>query len=244
AARRRLGEGVRRGHHAGGGPAGDARRGAGMTVRFRYRAATPDGNVVEGLVQAPSRQSVLDELRRQHLYPVAVDEAATADAARAGRRLGRRAAVALWTRNAVTLLGAGSERRSEHPEEGAELRSQVRSALLYPALMAVVASVGVVVLLGFVIPRFASILADVGSTLPFSTRLLLGASHLLTRGWWAWLLLAAAAAYLVPAALTRPETRRRWHAARLTWPWIGDIELKYSTARFARTFGLLLKSGV
>src|SRR5437899_1146717 len=45
-------------------------------------------------------------------------------------------------------------------------------------------------------------------------------------------------------ALTRPETRRRWHAARLTWPWIGDIELKYSTARFARTFGLLLKSGV
>src|SRR5256884_184192 len=136
------------------------------------------------------------------------------------------------------------ERLSEHLEEGAELRSQVRSALLYPALMAVVASVGVVVLLGFVIPRFASILADVGSTLPFSTRLLLGASHLLTRGWWSWLLLAAAAAYLVPTALTRPETRRRWHAARLTWPWIGDIELKYSTARFARTFGLLLKSGM
>ena len=78
-----------------------------MTVRFRYRAATADGNVVEGLVQAPSRQSVLDELRRQHLYPVAVDEAAPADAARAGRRLGRRAAVALWTRNAGTLLGAG-----------------------------------------------------------------------------------------------------------------------------------------
>src|SRR2546425_9513736 len=106
------------------------------------------------------------------------------------------------------------ERLSEHLEEGAELRSQVRSALLYPALMAVVASVGVVVLLGFVIPRFASILADVGSTLPFSTRLLLGASHLLTRGWWAWLLLAAAAAYLVPTALTRPE-RSEEHTSEL-----------------------------
>src|SRR5207245_1704940 len=253
AARRGLGEGVRRRHHARGSPARDTRRGTGMTVRFRYRAATPEGNVVEGLVQAPSRQSVLEELRRQHLYPVAVDEAAAADAARAGRRLGRRAAVALWTRNAGTLLGAGVpldralaftaqhaghdglaeavrqvrravqagtsladalaqhpryfdplfvamvaageasgaleivfERLSEHLEEGAELRSQVRSALLYPALMAVVASVGVVVLLGFVIPRFASILADVGSTRPFSTRLLLGASHLLTwcrRAW-------------------------------------------------------------
>ncbi len=282
-----------------------------MTVRFRYRAATPDGQVVDGVVQAPSRQSVLEELRRQHLYPVTVDESPALGAARAGRRLGRRTAVALWTRNAATLLGAGVpldralaftaqhaghdglaeavrqvrravqggasladalgqhpryfdplfvamvaagesggvlevvfERLSEHLEEGTELRSQLRSALLYPALMAVVACIGVIVLLGFVIPRFAAILADVGGTLPLSTRLLLGASTVLVKGWWAWLLLAGAAAYVVPNALARPQTRRRWHGARLSWPWIGDIELKYSTARFARTFGLLLKSGV
>ncbi len=282
-----------------------------MSVRFRYRAATPDGHVVEGVVQAPSRQTVLAELRRQHLYPVTVDEAASRSVARAGRRLGRRAAVALWTRNAATLLGAGVpldralaftlqhathdglaeavrqvrravqggatladalalepryfdplfvamvaagesggalevvfERLSEQLEEGAELRSQVRSALLYPALMAVVACVGVGVLLGFVIPRFAGILADVGGTLPLSTRLLVGASALLTKGWWVWLLLGMAAAYAVPAALARPETRRRWHAARLAWPWVGDTELKYATARLMRTLGLLLKSGV
>jgi len=282
-----------------------------MTLRFRYRAATPDGHVVEGVVQAPSRQSVLEELRRQHLYAVMVDETEGGGAARAGRRLGRRAAVALWTRNAATLLGAGVpldralaftaqhashdglaeavrqarravqggasladalaqqpryfdplfvamvsagessgaleivfERLSEHLEEGAELRSQVRSALLYPALMAVVASIGVVVLLGFVIPRFAAILADVGGTLPLSTRLLLGASGVLTKGWWAWLLVAAVLAFAIPNALARPETRRRWHQVRLGWPWVGDIELKYATARFARTLGLLLKSGV
>src|SRR2546427_534697 len=78
-----------------------------MSVRFRYGAATPDGQVVEGVVQAPSRQSVLEALRRQRLYPVAVDEATTAAGAPLGRRLGRRAAVTLWTRNAATLLGAG-----------------------------------------------------------------------------------------------------------------------------------------
>ena len=282
-----------------------------MSVRFRYRAATPDGQVVEGVVQAPSRQSVLEDLRRQRLYPVTVDEATSAAGARLGRRLGRRAAVTLWTRNAATLLGAGVAldrtlaftaqhaghdgladtvrqvrravqggasladalaqhpryfdplfiamvsagelsgaldvvfaRLSEHVEESAELRSQVRSALLYPALMSVVATIGVIVLLGFVIPRFASVLADVGGTLPLSTRLLLGASALLTKAWWLWLLLGVAAAYAIPSALARPATRRRWHAARLTWPWIGDIELKYSTARLARTLGLLLKSGV
>jgi len=136
------------------------------------------------------------------------------------------------------------DRLSEHLEEGAELRSQVRTALLYPALMAVVGCIGLGVLLGFVIPRFAGILADVGGTLPVSTQLLLAASTVLTKGWWAWLLLAVAAAYALPQVLARPKTRRRWHAARLAWPWLGDLELKYATAQFARTLGLLLKSGV
>ena len=280
-------------------------------MRFRYQAATLDGHTVEGVVQAASRQSVLEELRRRQLYAVTVDEAAPDGVARAGRRLGRRAAVALWTRNVATLLGAGVpldralaftaqhashdglaeavrqvrravqegasladalarhpryfdplfvamvsagessgaleivfDRLSEHLEEGAELRSQVRTALLYPALMAIVGCIGLGVLLGFVIPRFAGILADVGGTLPVSTRLLLAASTVLTKGWWAWLLLAVTAGYAVPHALARPETRRRWHAARLGWPWLGDLELKYATAQFARTLGLLLKSGV
>ena len=282
-----------------------------MTVRFRYQAATLDGHTVEGVVQAASRQSVLEELRRRQLYAVTVDEATPDRVARAGRRLGRRAAAALWTRNVATLLSAGVpldralaftaqhashdglaeavrqarravqegasladalarhpryfdplfvamvsagessgaleivfDRLSEHLEEGAELRSQVRTALLYPALMAVVGCIGLGVLLGFVIPRFAGILADVGGTLPLSTRLLLAASTVLTKGWWAWLLLAVAAAYALPQVLARPETRRRWHGARLAWPWLGDLELKYATAQFARTLGLLLKSGV
>lgn len=282
-----------------------------MSIRFRYRAATPTGQVVEGVVHAASRQGVLAELRRQRLYPVAVDEVASPAAERGTRRLGRRAAVALWTRSTATLLRAGVpldrtlafgaahvghagmaeavrdvrrsvrsgtgladalarhpryfdslfvasvaagessgaldtvlERLSEHLEERAELRSQVQSALLYPALMTVVATIGVAVLLGFVIPRFAAILSDVGGKLPATTRLLMAASLALTKGWWAWLLIAVATAYAVPAALARPDVRRRWHMARLGLPWLGDFERKYITARFARTFGLLLRSGI
>jgi type II secretory pathway component PulF len=279
--------------------------------QFRYRAATPDGQLVEGVMQAPSRQSALDGLRRQHLYPVRVDEAPTATAVSAGRRLGRRAAVVLWARNAATLLAAGVPldrmlaftaqhaghdglaaavrdvrgavqggatladalarqpryfdslfivmvsagessgaldvvfaQLSQQLEEGAELTSQVRSTLLYPALMAVVAVVGVGVLLGFVIPRFATVLADMGGTLPLSTRFLLAVSHVLTVWWWLWLLLVIAAGVGVRQALIQPGMRRRWHTARLGWPFIGDIERKYSTARVTRTLGLLLKSGV
>jgi type II secretory pathway component PulF len=110
--------------------------------------------------------------------------------------------------------------------------------------MAVVGSIGVIVLLAFVIPRFAAVLSDVGGGLPVTTRALMVASAVLTKGWWAWLLLAALAAYGIPAALARPATRLRWHATRLELPWIGDLERKYVTARFARTLGLVLRSGI
>jgi general secretion pathway protein F len=282
-----------------------------VSAQYRYRAATVDGQVVEGVMHGASLESVIDGLRRQHLVPVVVDEAATTTVAKTGKRLGRGAAVALWARNAATLISAGVpidrvlaftaqhaahdglaeavrqvrkavqggaglaealakepryfdslfvamvgagessgaldvvfEQLSKQLEEAAELKSQVRSALLYPALMAVVACVGVAVLLGFVIPRFAAVLADLGGTLPLSARLLLGASAIVSKGWWFWLALGIAGAYAARTAWARPDIRRRLHAARLSWPYVGDLELKYSTARFTRTLGLLLRSAV
>ena len=282
-----------------------------MSVRYHYRAATAAGQLVEGVLQAASRTGAVTELRRQQLFPVAVDEAAVMSAPARAMRLARRAAVALWTRTAATLLGAGVpldrvlaftaaqaghegladalrdvrrsvqrgasfadalgrhsryfdplfiamvsageasgalevvfERLADHLDEAAELRSQVRAALLYPALMAVVACIGTIVLLGFVIPRFAVILTDIGGSLPTSTRLLLGASRLLTAGWWVWLIAAGLGAYVIRRSAADPVKRRRWHGARLGWPWVGDLERKYAVAGFAHTLGLLLKSGV
>jgi type II secretory pathway component PulF len=133
---------------------------------------------------------------------------------------------------------------ADHLEESAELRSQIQTALLYPALMAVVASLGVAVLLLFVVPRFSAMLEEVGGTLPLTTRMLVAGSGLLTGWGWLWLALLAAAVFGVRQAFMDPEVRRRWHGARLGWPWVGELERRYATARFARTLGLLLKSGV
>jgi general secretion pathway protein F len=282
-----------------------------VTASYRYRAAAASGRIVEGVLQAPSRQLVLAELQRQHLYPVAVDEVATGASERRRRRLGRRAAVSLWTRSTATLLGAGVpldralgfggshlghagledalrdvrravrnggglaealgrharyfdamyvatvsagentgaldavfERLADHLEESGELRSQVRSALIYPVLMACVTVLGTAVLLGFVVPRFADIMADVGGELPVSVRMLMAASAAVTAGWWLWLLVLVGVAFLLRQALRQPETRRRWHARRLDLPWLGEFERKYLTARFSRTLGLLLRSGL
>lgn len=282
-----------------------------MTTRYKYRAATAAGQVVEGVLYAASAQTLLADLHRQQLFPVVVEEVTPPAPQRRTRLLSRHAALAVWTRNIATLLSAGVPldralgltaehaghigladavrrarravqggaslaeslerehahfgslvvamvaageasgaldavfaRLADHLEEVNELRSQVTAALLYPALMATVASIGVVVLLVFVIPRFAAILGDVGTALPLTTRLLVGASTVVAKGWWIWLLLAAGLSYAAGTALQNAETRRRWHAARLRWPLAGDLELKYATARFTRTLGLLLHSGV
>jgi general secretion pathway protein F len=284
-----------------------------VSVSYRYRASTSAGEMVEGVLHAATRETALEELHRQRLYPVAVDIVAPPAAGRASRkrRVGRHLAVALWTRNISILLAAGVpldralgftaaqaedpalgdairrtrrlvqegsslaealssspgffpsvfvamvsageasgtldlvfERLAEHLEESADLRAQVRSALLYPALMAVVASLGVTVLLVFVVPRFAAILGDFGGRLPLSTRALMGVSGVLTQWWWLWIALLIAGVIAARAVLNQPAQRRRFHAWRLRLPWIGDLELKYATAGITRTLGLLLRSGV
>lgn len=282
-----------------------------MIGRYRYRAATAEGQVVEGILQAPSRQTVLETLHRQRLYPVAVEEVEAGRAEGRRSRLGTRAALATWSRNMATLVGTGLpldralgftaehlgndvvrdalrrvrrevqggadlahalaahpavfspvfpamvsageatgqldaafERLAEHLEERAELASQVRSALIYPALMAAVAGIGVLVLLGFVVPRFTAMLEETGGTLPASTRMLVGLSGWLTGWWWIWLPALVAGGFAVATALRRPEVRKRWHRARLGWPWVGDLEVRYATAQFARTLGLLVRSGL
>jgi len=281
-----------------------------MSDRYRYRAATTNGQILEGIIEASSRRTALDELRSRQLYPVTL-EAAPSRQRKSRSLLGRRAAVTVWARDVATLLDAGLpldralavtaehathdglreavvqvrravqggtslaealgrhpryfpplvpamveageasgaletvfEQIAEHLEETAELRSQIQSALIYPALMAVVASIGVTVLLLFVVPRFSTMLEEVGGTLPLSTRALVAVSELLTGWWWLWLIVIAALALALRHAMQDEGTRQRWHAARLEWPWVGDLEAKYTTARFARTLGILLKSGV
>ena len=77
-----------------------------MSDRYRYRAATPNGQILEGILEAPSRKSALDELRSRQLYPMTL-EAAPSHQRKSRSLLGRRAAVTVWARDVATLLDAG-----------------------------------------------------------------------------------------------------------------------------------------
>lgn len=140
-------------------------------------------------------------------------------------------------------LDAALERLADHLERGRALRAQLRDALLYPALLAIVAGMGVVVLLTFVVPRFVAMLSDVGGTLPWTTRALVLASHVVAGYWWLWLGVAIAMGAGSVTWLRDPVHRMRWHAARLSLPVVGQLEWLAWTGRFTRTLAALLHGG-
>ena len=141
-------------------------------------------------------------------------------------------------------LDQAMARLADHLDEANELRAQVRSAMIYPAIMAGASAAGITVLLAFVVPRFAAMLQETGGTLPLSTRTLVGMSRVVTNWWWLWALLGFGTVIALRAWLGDAANRRRFHASRLRWPVVGAIETSFSTARFARALGMLLGSGM
>jgi type II secretory pathway component PulF len=141
-------------------------------------------------------------------------------------------------------LGEALDTVAAHQERSAALSASIRSALLYPALMGIAAGVGVVLLLTVAIPRFIAMLGVTGGELPLTTRVLVGASSIISRGMWIWLPLAALGVLAARAWLADEAHRRRWHAARLRSPVTGPLESAVAAARFCRALGVLLRAGV
>lgn len=135
-------------------------------------------------------------------------------------------------------------RLADHLEQRDALRSRLRSALVYPTLLGVTSVIGVTVILMVVVPRFADLISDSGGKLPLSTRLLIGASAALGRGWWIALILAAITALALQRWLKDPGVRRRWDESRLRWPLIGRMERVQAAAGYTSLLAIGLRSGV
>jgi general secretion pathway protein F len=129
-------------------------------------------------------------------------------------------------------------------ETAQELLDYIRSALIYPIFLVALSGLSIIVLMTVVIPKFSVIFDDLGAALPLSTQLLLGVSGVVSR--YLWLIVAAAV-----AAAIAFDRYRRTPAGRMTLdrtilrvPLIGRLVREIETARFTRTLGTLLKSGV
>jgi type IV pilus assembly protein PilC len=125
-----------------------------------------------------------------------------------------------------------------------EARSKVKSALAYPAVIAVMAVITVAVLVMFVLPRFVTFFDELDARLPLATRMLLGVAAFF-RSFGVVVLAGLIAAGLVyAAAMKTPEGRRKRDELLLRIPLIGDIVLYAVTERFCRIVAATMRAGV
>ena len=136
------------------------------------------------------------------------------------------------------------ERLAGFLEERRELGQKVIAALIYPALLSLVAFAIVSGLLGYVVPQVVGVFEQLQQQLPWPTRVLLALSAFV-RIAGPWLLLALiGSAVAFRAALLRPEFRTRWHALLMGIPLIGALLRAQDTARFARTLSIATAASV
>jgi len=142
------------------------------------------------------------------------------------------------------VLEVSLRRLAEFLEARAAFNEAVVSALAYPMVITTVGAAAIVFLMTFVIPRFATIFDDLGQAIPLPTQILLSVSAGLQSYWWIGATLALAAVLAWRIWTGTPQGRASWDQLVLRLPLAGPLALKVETARFARTLGTMLKSGV
>jgi general secretion pathway protein F len=142
------------------------------------------------------------------------------------------------------VLEVSLRRLAEFLETRAAFNEAVVSALIYPLVITLVGAGAVVFLMTFVIPRFATIFRDLNQAIPLPTQILLTVSALLQAYWWVGMVVALGVVLAWRMWTATPEGRLSWDRTILKAPMIGGIALHVETARFARTLGTMLRSGV
>jgi len=135
-------------------------------------------------------------------------------------------------------------RLTEHMEFERDVRERIKQAMRYPLFVMIAMAIAIVILNVFVIPVFAKVFAGFNAELPLITRGLIGFSNWMVAWWPLLLALLVGAGVVIRGYLRTPEGRYRWDARKLKLPIVGDIILKATLARFARSFALSSQSGV
>ncbi len=284
---------------------------------YSYKAATMDGKLVEGVMEAPDNGTVSVRLQEMGLLPIRVGLGEQKSLftreiswpwkrrkvrkkdllvfthelhtlVRSGipldrslavlGKLAESAALAEVIQNVLKAVKGGksfSEALGEYPEvfpkvyvnmvhagevggvledilgrlsvflETAEnLRSYVVGALIYPALLSVVAVISVCIMMFFVVPRFVGVFRDIGVPLPLAMTILHRLSGVFTGYWWLLLTAVVLISVYLRRLHTSPDGRLKWDRWLLRLPLWGPVVRKVEVARFSRTLGTLLHSGV
>jgi len=137
-------------------------------------------------------------------------------------------------------------RLADYQEKAQKLKNKIVSAMIYPVIVMFIAIAIVIFLLLFIVPRFEGIFKDMlgDEQLPFVTRLVTGASEFVAEKFYIIIGVAVALFFLYGFWVRTKGGRRSVDKIKLKIPVLGDIQLKSAVARFSRTLGTLVTSGV
>lgn len=131
---------------------------------------------------------------------------------------------------------------TEFLESAKDLKDSVVSSMIYPVLLALSGSASIIILLTYVIPKFSTIFEDLGQTMPLPTQMIISVSDAISTYWWIVILSVSSFIFLFRQFINTESGRLWWDSLKLKL--MREIVSKLETARFCRTLGTLLKSGV
>ncbi|MBP1718382.1 MAG: gspF, partial [Deltaproteobacteria bacterium] len=159
----------------------------------------------------------------------------------------------IFSRLYVNMIKAGESggfldvilsRLAKYLQTMKETQDYLITVLIYPVILTLITGASITIMITFVIPRFAKIFADMGQTIPLPTQIVLALSQGFREYWWIGVVIGILI-YLGIRGYKREEDRRyRWDQFKLSWIGVGSLIRKIEVARFARTLGTLLQSGV
>lgn len=198
---------------------------------------------IAALAEQPERETVRAVLKFLHEDVVAGHNLAAA-MERQPRAFPRFFAAIVRAGEEAGALSVVMERLADYLERGQALRHKVGMALIYPAIVSLVAILVVGVLLTYVVPQVVTVFEHSRQSLPWLTRAMIMLSDLFRATWWVGLGALVISGGLAWRALRVEAVRHRWHAFLLGLPVIGRLRSGMAAARFAHMFAVLVGSGV
>jgi type IV pilus assembly protein PilC len=142
------------------------------------------------------------------------------------------------------ILDGILQRLSTYIEKNVKLKAAVKSAMIYPSSVVGIMIVVVFALMKFVVPTFVQLFLGLGVDLPLPTRIVMGISKVVQDWWWAMGIAVVAIALGIRQYYQTPQGRMVIDSTLLRIPLIGILLRKIAVARFTRTLGTLISSGV
>ena len=136
------------------------------------------------------------------------------------------------------------ERLSKHMEKAMKLKREIKAAMIYPGVVVSAAAIVTSILLIFVIPTFADLFSSFGSALPLPTQIVINLSNFFVSWWYLIFGSIGFSIFMFMRFIKTDRGKDVIHPIALKLPVFGNIIKKVAVARFTRTLGTMVSSGV